>query len=251
VEGSAISAFAVGLVNPNGITSARAIAQARNGDFIEGRVDDVQFLQMQKSADLNITYQQVQKLEVSLKTNFLMMEGVRRDGERVTAEEIRTIARELEAGLGGVYTLISQEFQLPFIRARMKRMTDESKLPELPKGVVEPSVVTGFEALGRGNDKQKLIEFLSTLTQFGDMAFQHLNIGNAIQRLAAAMGITVEGLVKTEEELQQEQQAAQAMQEQASQQELMGKATPELIRQFGNNLPPEMLQQMMGGEQGT
>jgi hypothetical protein len=235
----------VGLVNPNGITSARAIAQARNGDFIEGRVDDVQFLQMQKSADLNITYQQVQKLEVSLKTNFLMMEGVRRDGERVTAEEIRTIARELEAGLGGVYTLISQEFQLPYIRARMKRMTDEEKLPKLPKGVVEPSIVTGFEALGRGNDRQKLVDFLGTVTQFGDMAFQYLNVGNAIQRLANAMGITTEGLIKTEEELQQERQAAQEQQAQASQQELMGKAAPEVIRQLGNNLPPEMLQQAM------
>ena len=249
VEGSAISAFAVGLVNPNGITSARALSQARNGDFIEGRVDDVQFLQMQKSADLNITYQQVQKLEVSLKTNFLMMEGVRRDGERVTAEEIRTIARELEAGLGGVYTLISQEFQLPYIRARMKRMTDEKKLPELPKGVVEPSIVTGFEALGRGNDRQKLMDFLGAVTQFGDMAFQYLNVGNAIQRLANSMGITTEGLIKTEEELQQERQAAQAAQEQASQQELMGKATPELIRQLGDKLPPEMIQQAMSGQQ--
>lgn len=252
VEGSAVSALAIGLVNPNGITSAKALTQARNGDFIEGRVEDVQFLQMQKSSDLNITHQQVQKLEISLKTNFLMMEGVRRDGERVTAEEIRTLARELEAGLGGVYTLISQEFQLPFIRARMKRMTDEKKLPALPKGVVAPSIVTGFEALGRGNDKQKLTEFLQFMTQgFGEAALQYLNVGNAIQRLANAMGISVEGLIKTDEELQQERQQAQAMQEQASQQEFIGKISPEIIRQFGNNLPPEMVQQVMGGAVGT
>jgi len=247
VEGSAISAFAVGLVNPNGITSARALTQARNGDFIEGRVEDVQFLQMQKSADLNITYQQVQKLEVTLKTNFLMMEGVRRDGERVTAEEIRTIARELEAGLGGVYTLISQEFQLPYIRSRMKRMTDEHRLPDLPEGVVAPSVVTGFEALGRGNDKQKLTEFLQFMTQgLGEAALQYLNVGNAIQRLAASMGIPTEGLIKTDEELQQEREQAQAAQEQATQQELMGKAAPEVIRQVGDKLPPELIQQAMG-----
>jgi hypothetical protein len=59
------------------------------------------------------------------------------------------------------------------------------------------------------------------------------------------MGITTEGLIKTEEELQQERQAAQEQQAQASQQELMGKAAPEVIRQLGNNLPPEMLQQAM------
>ena len=89
-------------------------------------------------------------------------------------------------------------------------MTKEHKLPELPKGMVAPSVVTGFEALGRGNDKAKLMEFLGVMTQnLGEAAIQYLNVPNAIQRLASAMGIPTEGLVKTQEEIQQEQQAAQ------------------------------------------
>lgn len=238
VEGSAISAFAVGLVNPNGVTSARAITEARNGDFIEGNADDVQFLQVQKAADLNVTAQQVQNLSVTLKTAFLMMEGVRRDGERVTAEEIRTIARELEAGLGGVYTLVSQEFQLPFIRSRMAHMTEKKLLPTLPKGVVAPSVVTGFEALGRGNDKQKLIEFLQFVIQTtGEQGAAYLNVPNAIQRLASAMGIPTEGLVKTDEEIQQERQAAQQQTQQAQVMEMINKLGPEAIRQMGLNFP--------------
>lgn len=236
VEGSAISAFAVGLVNPNGVTSARAVTEARNGDFIEGNADDVQFLQVQKAVDLNVTAQQVQSLSTMLKTSFLMMEGVRRQGERVTAEEIRTIARELEAGLGGVYTLVSQEFQLPFIRSRMAHMTEKKLLPTLPKGVVAPSVVTGFEALGRGNDKQKLIEFLQFVLQTtGEQGAAYLNVPNAIQRLASAMGIPTEGLVKTEEEIQQEREAAQQQAQQAQQMEMMNKLGPEVIRQIGNN----------------
>lgn len=248
VEGSAISAFAVGLVNPNGITSARAVAEARNGDFIEGNADDVQFLQVQKAADLNVTAQQVQSLSTSLKTSFLMMEGVRRQGERVTAEEIRTIARELEAGLGGVYTLVSQEFQLPFIRSRMAHMTKKKLLPPLPKGVVAPSVVTGFEALGRGNDKQKLIEFLQFVIQTtGEQGAAYLNVSNAIQRLASAMGIPTEGLVKTEEELMQERQAAEQKAQQAEQAEMMNKLGPEVIRQIGNNASA----MMGGGEAGS
>ena len=250
VEGAAINAFAVGLVNPNGVTQMRAITEARNGDFIEGTVNDVQFLQVQKASDLRTTYEEVRALETSLKTSFLMMEGVRRDGERVTAEEIRTIARELEAGLGGVYTLISQEFQLPFIRTRMHRMTRAKKLPELPKGTVAPAVITGFEALGRGNDKQKLVEFLGVMQQMmGDLAAQYLNIPNAIQRLASAMGIPTEGLVKTQEDIEREKQEAmaqqQAMQEQQQQAEMMKTVSPELIRQMGN-MPPEQVQQMMG-----
>lgn len=255
VEGSAISAFAIGLVNPNGVTSARAITEARNGDFIEGNVQDVAYLQTQKSADLRVTQEEVRMLEVSLKTAFLMMEGVRRDGERVTAEEIRTIARELEAGLGGVYTLVSQEFQLPFIRSRMNRMEKQKKIPMLPKGMVAPSVVTGFEALGRGNDKQKLLEFLGVMTQqLGEAALPYMNVPNAIQRLASAMGIPTEGLIKTEEEIQQEQQAAQeqaqAQQEQAQNMDMVKTIAPEAIRQIGNNMSPEDMQSMMSGGAG-
>ena len=244
VEGSAIAAFSVGLVNPNGVTSARAITEARNGDFIEGLPQDVQFIQTQKSHDLQVTAQQVQKLETTLKTNFLMMEGVRRDGERVTAEEIRTIARELEAGLGGVYTLISQEFQLPFIRSRMAHLTRAHKLPELPKGMVAPSIVTGFEALGRGNDKQKLMEFLQFIMSQGmaQMAGQFLNVSNAIQRLASAIGIPTEGLIKTPEEIQQEQQAAAQQAQEAQTQQMMGGLAPELIKQIGNKISPEQMQ---------
>ena len=242
VEGSAISAFAVGMVNPNGVTSARAVTEARNGDFIEGNVEDVQFLQVQKGADLSVTLQQVQRLTMSLQTSFLMMEGVRRSGERVTAEEIRTIARELEAGLGGVYTLVSQEFQLPFIRSRMAHMTTKKLLPELPKGIVAPSVVTGFEALGRGNDKQKLIEFLQFVLQTtGEQGAAYLNVPNAIQRLASAMGIPTEGLVKTEEELAQERQAAAQQAEQAQQMAMVQKLGPEVIRQIGGHIDPSAL----------
>lgn len=113
VEGSAVSAKVVGLVNPNGVTDPKALAESANGDMIEGNADDVAFLQVQKGADFQVVAAQIQRLEQRLKTAFLMMDGVRRDAERVTAEEIRVIAQELETGLGGVYTLISQEFQLP------------------------------------------------------------------------------------------------------------------------------------------
>ncbi|WP_416142518.1 portal protein [Escherichia coli] len=42
--------------------------------------------------------------------------AVQRTGERVTAEEIRYVASELEDTLGGVYSILSQELQLPLVR---------------------------------------------------------------------------------------------------------------------------------------
>ena len=38
-------------------------------------------------------------------------------------EEIRYMASQLETALGGVYSLLSQEFQLPLVQLLMKRMS--------------------------------------------------------------------------------------------------------------------------------
>ena len=234
VEGSAVSAKMLIFVNPNGYTSSKAVAEAENGAVIEGNAQDVTVLQLQKGADLQVTAAKIQALEQSLKTAFLMMDGIRRDAERVTAEEIRIIAQELESGLGGVYTVISQEFQLPYIRSRMAAMTRQGRIPELPKDIVAPAIVTGFEAIGRGNDKTKLVEFLQFgAATFGESFLNLVKPVNAVTRLAAAMGIATEGLIKTDDELMQEQQRqSQEMQRQA----MMEKLGPEVVRQGGGML---------------
>lgn len=234
VEAAAMSAKVTFMVNPNSFTSPRALAEMQNGAIIEGNAADVTVLQVQKQADLQVAFQQIQVLTDRLRTAFLMVDGIRRNAERVTAEEIRIMAQELEAALGGVYTVISQEFQLPYISGRIALLQDEGKLPQLPGDMVRPSIVTGFEALGRGNDKQKLIEFLGIVAQsFGEAAMPLLNPSNAIYRLAASMGINPEGLVKDEETLAAEQQQQQAMMQQQQVMDMAKTAGPEIVRQVG------------------
>lgn len=240
VEASVVSAKMLFFVNPNGFTPARAVAEAENGAVLEGNAQDVTALQVQKGADLQVTATKIQALEQSLKTAFLMMDGIRRDAERVTAEEIRIIAQELESGLGGVYTVISQEFQLPYIRSRMAAMTRQRRIPELPGDIVAPAIVTGFEAIGRGNDKTKLVEFLQFgASTFGQSFLSFVNPSNAIMRLASSMGIATEGLIKSEEELMGEQQQQT---QQAQQQAMMEKLGPEVIRQGGAMLQNQQAQ---------
>lgn len=232
LEGSAASAKVLFFVNPNSVTSARAVGEAANGAILEGKADDVTVLQVQKHADLQVASSEAQKITMRLNTGFLMLDAMRRDAERVTAEEIRAVAQELETALGGIYTVISQEFQLPYISNRMARLTKDNRIPELPKGIVRPSVITGFEALGRGIDKQKLLEFLSIGQQTLGQAFlQYVNPLNAITRLAASMGIPTEGLVKDEQQIAEEQQQAQ---EQQQSQMLVENLGPEALRQMGN-----------------
>ena len=108
----------------------------------------------------------------------------------------------------------------------------KGKLPEFPNSqetgepLVLPKAVTGLEGIGRGDDMNKLTEFL-TLTQqvLGpEIAQQYVNYEEALRRLAASASIDTTNLVKTTEQLQQEAAAAKAEAQQQQQQQQMMEA---------------------------
>lgn len=216
LEASAVSAKVVFMVAPNGTTRARDIAKADNGGIVSGNAAEVSTLQVQKQADMSIAAQTAANITERLSYAFLMNSAVQRAGERVTAEEVRYMAGELEDALGGVYSILSQEFQLPLVNRIIARMTKKKLLPALPKGVAKPTIVTGLEALGRGHDMNKYQMFLSALMPLGPQAVgRYMNVGDYITRVGTALGIDMDGLIKSEEQIQQErQQAMQMMQQQ-------------------------------------
>lgn len=211
LEGSAVIAKVVTLVNPNGMTKAEDIAQAENGAVVAGNVEDVQMLQAEKRADLSVAQQQVQELQQRLAFAFLMNTAIQRQGERVTAEEIRYMAQELEDGLGGMYSLLAQEFQLPMVFLFERRMEINKKVPPLPEGVTQPAIITGIDALGRGQDLRNLDAFLVGLGQaFGpEVLGRYIVLSEAIKRRGVALGIDMDNLIRTEEEVAQAEQQAQ------------------------------------------
>lgn len=231
VEAAAASAKVVFLVKPNGVTKAKTITEAESGDAVTGDENDVSTLQVEKSADLSVAKQAVDTISERLSYAFLMNSAVQRKGERVTAEEIRYMAGELEDALGGVYSILSQEFQLPLVTRIIDRLTRAKKVPELPKGVVKPVIVTGLEALGRGHDAQKLSQTLAELRQvLGDAVLQYIHAPEAISRLFTARGVDPVGLAKTPADIQQEKQDALKAQQQQMMGELAGKAAPAAIK---------------------
>jgi len=155
---------------------------------------------------------------------FLLNSAVQRDAERVTAEEIRFMAAELEDALGGVYSLLAQEFQLPLVNRMMDLMTREKRLPKIPEGIV-PSIVTGLEALGRGQDLSKMQVFSNEIAKFGPETIdEYLNLSDYFTRFGTGLGIDMDGLIRSEEERAQRAQERQQMMEQQQQMELAGKA---------------------------
>jgi len=211
VEGAAAAAKILFLVNPNGTTEMSDLAGTESGGFCEGTEADVTVLQLNKYSDFRVASESAKNIEERLSSAFMLNSSVQRTGERVTAEEIRFMAQELESSLGGVYSILSQELQLPLIVRLMFRMQRAKELPVLPKGIVQPVIVTGLEALGRGNDLNKLDTFMGAIMNIPE-AVSRINWTDYMTRRATALGIDTEGLIKSDEQVQQEQQQAQMMQ---------------------------------------
>jgi len=119
--------------------------------------------------------------------------------------------QDLDQGLGGLYTLMATELQLPLIKLRTYQLQKQGRLPTLPKGIVTPKITTGLAALGRGNDVAKLRQLASILQEAlgPEGGMQALNPTDFAARLVAGLGIDGDGLVKTREDLLAEQQAEQ------------------------------------------
>ncbi len=229
VEAASASAKVLFLVNPVGTTRAAKLAKAPNGAIIEGMASDVTVLQVAKSADLSVALQTMAAINERLSYAFLLTEASVRNAERVTAEEIRLVTQSIERQLGGIYSILSQEFQLPLVHRMMDRLIKAKKMPKIDKKYITPTIVTGIDALGRGNDLSRLDLYLQGIAQIlgpGGIQ-QYIDFREYLNRRAASLGIDVTGLLKTEEQIQGEMQAAQ---QQQMQQELM----PQTAKTVGN-----------------
>ena len=233
LEGSSASSKMLFLISPNGSTRASSVAKAPNGAIIEGNASDVSVLQTNKHADFRVGYEMMGRIEQRLQFAFLLNASVQRQAERVTATEVQLVANELNDALGGVYGILTTEFQLPYINVKLDMLREQKLLPNLPKELVKTKIIVGMEALGRASDRLRLLQFMSDLanTVGADRLAQHINLDDAIKKFAVANGIDTGGLLKSQEQIQQEAQAQQ--QQQFAQQAL---ADPRVAIEAGKSL---------------
>ena len=214
VEGAAAASKVIFLVSPSSTTKPATIAKAGNVAIVQGRAEDVQVVQVGKTADFSTAAQMSQTIERRLLEAFLVMNV--RNAERVTAEEVRLTQLELEQQLGGIFSLLTTSFLIPYLDRTLLVLQRTNELPKLPKDIIRPTIVAGVNALGRGQDREALTMFMGTIAQtVGPEALMNfINPLEAIKRLAAAQGIDVLNLVKTNEQLAQEKEQAMQMQQQ-------------------------------------
>jgi len=141
-----------------GRTRLRDVKNAENGAIVQGRGDDVTSFQHGKNYDYQVALQAKAEIKEDLSMAFLL--NVRRDAERVTAEEIRAMSAELENALASMYAVVSNKLIKRMVNWAMQDLGLKLK-------TIQVDVVTGLDALGRAVEAQKLDELMTRAGQLG------------------------------------------------------------------------------------
>ena len=216
VEGSAAAAKVVFMVSPSATTKPQSLAAASNGAIIQGRPDDVGVVQVGKTADFRTVQEMIRDLTQRLSDAFLILNV--RQSERTTATEVQAVQQELNEQLGNIFGSLTIELLTPYLYRKLHLLQRSKSMPALPKGLVMPTVVAGLGGVGRGQDKQALMEFVTTIgqTMGPEALMQFIDPTEFLKRLAAASGIDTLNLIKSAETMAQEGQAAEQKAMQAS-----------------------------------
>lgn len=198
------------LVDPAGMTDVRELTQSPSGAYVHGREEDIFVHAPQVTNVTDFLTKQFETVSRRIGAAFLLNTAVTRDAERVTAEEIRMQAHELEASLGGVYSRLAGELQLPLAKRLLR------KLDKLFKDI-EPIIVTGLESLSRNSELDQLRFFFQDLIALSELppeAAKRVDYGNLIAMLGSGHGVEYKKFLKDEATVQKE--TKEAMQRQAA-----------------------------------
>ncbi|BCL97674.1 hypothetical protein MAFF211491_21260 [Ralstonia solanacearum] len=202
------------LVNPAGMTKATDLEESENGAALPGVKDDIIPLISGTGANMQFIDTVATKYVNRLGRTFLLGSSVIRNAERVTAEEVRLQAQELETSLGGVYSRLAVDFQLPISYWLIKM-----EGVELGGTALEPTVITGLDALSRNADLENLKACLQDMAIIAGMSPQAqfvLKMDAIATAIFAGRGVDAAQFVKSEDEqkaeLANQQQMALAQQ---------------------------------------
>lgn len=202
------------LVRPGSSTRIATIAKAPNGAIRQGHADDVTTMHIDKQADLAVALQRIGTIEQRLSFAFLLFSSIQRQAERVTAEEVRLAAQELEDALGGVYTALADSVQKPIVKYMMAKMQSRADMPKIPKSV-RVLVATGLEAISRGHKAARLAQW----GQYMQSMFPPDEIVSTVRaevvgrEMAIALNLDPDAFLRSPDEIEQirTQQSNQAL----------------------------------------
>ncbi len=212
LEQGAMGALNFVMVRPGATATGlkQRITRMRNGDVVIGDPDSVDTKQFANTPGFQIVMTMIQTLEQRISRAFLLGAAQQRNAERVTAAEIERDIQELEGSLGGTYSNLSLEFLERATSLLMQDMKLKKEFPPYEEEQVMPVILTGLEALSRERDVSRGMQAAQIASQFGPEGLSRLKMDVILDKIMTGLGFP--DAIKTEEQVMQEQQAAQMAQ---------------------------------------
>lgn len=179
-----------------------------HGRVKDGVVQDVALMNFAAVREFNMITEGIRDLSVNLGRAFLLESATQPEGERVTAYQVRRIANELDSSLGGSFAPISDQQQLPMLARADHIAKKKGLLPNFPDKAVSVEVVTGIAALNRDIQFAKGIELAQIMAAMPEEAHRRINWSVFAEKLFQLRAFVEPGIVKTDEDIRKESEAA-------------------------------------------
>lgn len=209
------------LVNPGSNIDVRALNDSKPGSYHAGREDDIHAVVYDGQANAQFLVSMIERSERQLSQAFLLSAGTQRNAERVTAEEIRRDANELETSNGGIYSRLAATWQVPVANIAL----DQTNFQGLDQGI-KPQVITGMDSLSRISELDNLRMFMADLAMLQQVpeTFQAAIKPDAFMALIGTnRQVEYKTFVKSPAEQQADQERAMAQRAAQVQQDTAGK----------------------------
>lgn len=200
------------LVNPASHVDIDALNKGMPGSYHAGKKDDVSVVETNKLQDAQFIYSMIERYEKQISQAFLLMAAMQRNAERVTAEEIRRDAQELETAVGGIYSRLAATWQTPTAYV----VLDQSGFDGLDDGIV-PRVVTGMDSLSRAGEMDNLRMFfldLQMLNTVPEPVLAGIDVPGLMKTIGTNRQVDYQQFTKTADQMAADQQAAIEQQKQ-------------------------------------
>lgn len=210
------------LVDPGSTCDVKEINDSDSGTYHSGKKDDITVMQINKLSDMQIIEGMVQRLEQQIGAAFLLQSATTRNAERVTAEEIRENAKELDIANGGIYSRFADEWQYRVAVLLLKGV--DIDLGQGRMKTIQPIIITGLDGLSRNGELDNLhglIGDLVLLKELPDQLLQALDMQKFVAFCAVRRGVDYEKFLKSPQQMQAEAQAQQQQQQQEAAQGAM------------------------------
>lgn len=152
------------LVDPSSRADVELLNNSAPGSYHSGREGDISAVQTGKISDAQFIATMIDRYEKQISEAFLLNSNMVRQAERVTAEEIRMVANELEVSNGGIYSRLASTWQAPMANILLEIVGFDAEM-----GGVSSQVVTGMDSLSRTGELDSARMWLAEMANLNNV----------------------------------------------------------------------------------